>query len=361
MKYDKLYAHFVEHGYEVHGRAKGRSGDCHLVVSKRGNWDYGDKECRNFIGAKLDKSNAEDVRFRFSVSGSALASRKVTDIMGDPEEFLLNTGLQRFRQLLQEDDTPGRQEDFMLHSRSSKADFVMRDPDLSTEVYRVRNETLELLWENQYNGLGSVRKRDIEAKVCTLQSILDAVLNALEKQNFIKNVDNSTRFQIMSNGERELERLQLHPSIKLNRKNDSPTNDDDLYDVFICHASEDKEDYVRRLAEALGNAGLKLWYDELSLGMGDSIRESIDRGLAASRYGVVVLSHKFFSKEWPKRELGAIFATMKTGERRILPIRHRISVQDVQRYSPMIADINAVDSSVGIDQVVTQIVKVCRR
>ena len=202
MKYDELCAHFIECGYQTHGRAKGRSGECHLVVSMRGNWDYGDKECRYFIGARLDSSIAEYVRFRFSVSGSALASRKVTDIMGDREEFLLNAGLQRFRRFLQEDDTPGREEDFMLHSRSPKADFVMRDPDLNTEVYRVRKETLELLWENQYNGLGSVKKRDIEAKVCTLQSILDAVLNSSEEQNFIKSTDNSLGFQIAPDGER---------------------------------------------------------------------------------------------------------------------------------------------------------------
>ena len=361
MKFDELCAHFIKHGYEIHGRARGRSGDCHLVVSKRGNWDYGDKECRNFIGVKLDNSNAEDIKFRFSVSGSALASRNVTDIIGDPEEFLLNSGLQRFRQLLQEDDTPGHQEDFMLHSGSSKADFMMLDPDLSTEVYRVRKETLQLLWKNIYDGSGPALKQDIEAKVCTLQSISDAVLNSLEEQNFIKNTDNSLRFQITPVGERELERLRLHPSIELNRKKDSPANDDKLYDVFICHASEDKEDFVRRLAEALSRSGLKVWYDEFSLGLGDSIRESIDRGVAVSRFGVVILSHKFFSKEWSQRELGALFATMKTSERRILPIRHGLSTQEVQKYSPMIADILAADSSEGIDEVVMQIVNVCRR
>ena len=361
MKFDELCNHFIKHGYEIHGRTKGRSGDCYLVVSKRGNWDYGDKECRNFIGAKLDNFNAEDVRFRFSVSGSALASRKVTDIIGDPEEFLLKAGLLRFRRFLQEDDTPGRKEDFMLHSRSPKADFAMRDPDLNTEVNRIRKEILGLLWENKYNGLGPVKKRDIEAKVCTLTAVLDAVFQSLEEQDFIKNIDNSTRFQIAPNGETELERLRLHPRTEPIRNNASPADGNELYDIFICHASEDKEDFVRQLAEALRSAGLKVWYDEFSLGLGDSIRENIDRGLAASRYGVVVLSHKFFSKEWSNRELGAIFATMKTSERRILPIRHRISVHDVQKYSPMIADINAVDSSEGVEEVVTQIINVCRR
>ena len=359
MKYDELCAHFIERKFQIHGRVKGRSGECHLVVSKRGDWDYGDKECRNFIGVKLDNFDAEYVRFSFSVSGSALASRRVTNIIGDPEEFLLKAGLQRFRRFLQEDDTPGRKEDFMLHSRSPETDFVMDSPEnLRVEVNQIKKEILELLWENKYNGSGSVLKQDIEAKACALQSTLDAALNSLEEQNFINSTDNSLRFQITPGGERELERLRLHPGTELNRKNGSAA--DELYDVFICHASEDKEDFVGRLAEAIRSAGLKVWYDEFSLGLGDSIRESIDRGLAASRYGVVVLSHHFFQKRWPQQELNALFAKVGGNERSILPIWHGLSAQDVQKYSPMVADLYAVDSSEGIDKVVAKIVKVCR-
>ena len=362
MRYDELRSYYSGLGYEIHGRSKGTSGECHLVVSMRGNWDFGDKECRCFIGAKLNDSDAEPVRFKFSVSLSALASLTARDIAGDPEQCLLNAGLLQFRRFLQEDDTPGRREDFMLHSGSPETDFVMDDPEnLRLEVNRIKKETLELLWENQYNGLGSVLKQDIEAKVCALQSTLDAVLNSLEKQNFIKNTDNSSKFQIAPDGERELEGLLSHPGTEVKRTNTSLTDGDERHDIFICHASEDKEDFVRRLAEALRIAGLNVWYDEFSLGLGDSIRGSIDRGLAASRYGVVVLSHNFFSKEWPQLELDAIFAVMKTSERRILPIRHGLSTQDVQGYSPMIAGILAADSSEGIDAVAKQIVKICQR
>ena len=293
------------------------------------------------------------------VSGSALASRNVTDIMGDPKEFLLKAGLQRFRRILLEDDTPGREEDFMLHSRSPKVDFEIHTPDLNIEVCRIKKEILELLWENQYNGLGPTLKRDIEAKACTLTPTLDAVFKSLEEQNLIKNIDNSSEYQITPNGEEEMGKLQGHPSTELKRQNDFLNDEDERYDIFISHAFEDKDDFVRPLAEALKSAGLNVWYDEFSLGLGKGIRESIDRGLAASRYGAVVLSHKFFSKEWSNRELGAIFATMKTSERRILPIRHGLSTHDVQKYSPLIADIRAVDSSEGIDEVVMQIVNVC--
>ncbi len=77
-----------------------------------------------------------------------------------------------------------------------------------------------------------------------------------------------------------------------------------MHDVFVCHASEDKDKIARPLAEGLRSSGLNVWYDEFSLKLGDSLRGSIDRGLADSRFGIVVLSHHFFSisKSWPQNE-----------------------------------------------------------
>src|SRR4051812_25388888 len=49
-----------------------------------------------------------------------------------------------------------------------------------------------------------------------------------------------------------------------------------LYDAFICHASEDKDAFVRPLAEALQQNHLEIWYDEFTLSIGDSIRRAID-------------------------------------------------------------------------------------
>ena len=71
-----------------------------------------------------------------------------------------------------------------------------------------------------------------------------------------------------------------------------------LYDLFICHASEDKDEIVRPLANALMNEGLTVWYDEFTLRIGDSLRQKIDQGLANSRVGLVVLSPAFISKGW---------------------------------------------------------------
>jgi hypothetical protein len=78
------------------------------------------------------------------------------------------------------------------------------------------------------------------------------------------------------------------------------------FDVFISHASEDKETFVRPLAEALVARNLRPWYDEFTLRPGDSLRRSIDHGLLISQTGVVVLSPAFFRKRWPNYELDGL-------------------------------------------------------
>ncbi len=114
------------------------------------------------------------------------------------------------------------------------------------------------------------------------------------------------------------------------------------YDAFISHASEDKSSIVRPLAKSLTKLGLRVWYDEFELRIGDSLRESIDKGLVNSRYGIVILSKAFFSKNWPKYELNGLTSREIEGEKVILPVWHNITKQEVLEYSPTLADKIAV-------------------
>lgn len=110
------------------------------------------------------------------------------------------------------------------------------------------------------------------------------------------------------------------------------------YDVFISHASEDKDAVVRPLARALQSAGLAVWYDEFELRIGDSLRRKIDRGLANSRFGIVVLSQDFLKKGWPNYELDGIITRVNSGDQVLLPIWHNISKEAVVEFSPSLAD-----------------------
>lgn len=127
------------------------------------------------------------------------------------------------------------------------------------------------------------------------------------------------------------------------------------WDVFISHASEDKEDFARPLADSLHRSGLLVWYDEFTLKVGDSLRQKIDEGLAQSRYGIVVLSTNFFAKNWPQHELDGLMAKEVAGTKVILPVWHNISSEEVRARSPMLAGLIAVKSDEGLDAVVKKL------
>ncbi len=110
------------------------------------------------------------------------------------------------------------------------------------------------------------------------------------------------------------------------------------YDAFISHASEDKEKVVKPLASALTRMDYRVWYDEFELRVGDSLRQSIDKGLVNSRFGIVILSPAFFAKNWPQYELNGLTAREMDGHKVILPIWHIVDREDVLAYSPTLAD-----------------------
>ena len=129
-----------------------------------------------------------------------------------------------------------------------------------------------------------------------------------------------------------------------------------MHDVFICHASEDKDGVARPLAQQLTSAGLNVWYDEFSLHLGDSLRESIDRGLIGSRFGIVILSPHFFSKRWPQAELNGLFAKESiSGAKMIIPIWHNITQAEVAQHSPILADRVAASTNIGLDMVLERV------
>ena len=110
------------------------------------------------------------------------------------------------------------------------------------------------------------------------------------------------------------------------------------HDVFISHASEDKDEFVRPLANALIQHGLNVWFDEMTLKIGDSLRQKIDKGLVNSRVGLVVLSPSFIKKGWTNYELDGIVTRTVSGEQVLLPIWHNITKQQVVDFSPSLAD-----------------------
>ena len=130
-------------------------------------------------------------------------------------------------------------------------------------------------------------------------------------------------------------------------------------DVFVSYASEDRDAIARPLAEELHRRGLKVWYDEIKLQLGDSLRRSIDEGLIGCRFAVVVLSPRYFAKEWTQYELDSL-VSRQTGEKQkiILPIWCDVNSGEVRSFSPKLADLKAVQWSAGVGAITDLIMAV---
>lgn len=173
---------------------------------------------------------------------------------------------------------------------------------------------------------------DINPKINYINQCVDMQNNSLYKQLEMSESLNS--------------KIDKLVDVSLRKKiSETVLNGEEIYDVFISHASEDKESFVRPLVEKLKILGCKVFYDELSIKWGDSLREKIDEGLHKCKYGIVVLSPNFFAKKWTQVELNALFSRQMNEKKLILPIWHNITRDEVLRNSPMLSDMLALNTA----------------
>lgn len=133
------------------------------------------------------------------------------------------------------------------------------------------------------------------------------------------------------------------------------------WDVFISHASEDKEAVAIPLRNALVALGISVWLDKTELTIGDSLRRKIDQGIRSSRFGIVILSEQFFAKGWTNHELDGLVTRNVAGEQTLLPIWHSLTGEQVRSYSPSLADKVALSThAVAIEEMAEQIAAVVR-
>lgn len=110
--------------------------------------------------------------------------------------------------------------------------------------------------------------------------------------------------------------------------------------AFICHDSRDKEHIAQPIAMGLSSRLCPVWYDEYSLKVGDSLRESIEKGIKEAKKCIVVLTPNFITNTgWTKTEFNSVFTRERIfNERIVLPIWHGLNKNEVYEYSPSLAD-----------------------
>lgn len=189
-------------------------------------------------------------------------------------------------------------------------------------------------------------EKKIAAKTKELHAATQRLTKEQDKQDKSRRADELRHQKALTREVRERRHLEAVRAALAHEFPDyEDASEDTKYDIFISHASQDKEAFVEPLAKLLSDMGFKVWYDDFVLRVGDSLRRSIDKGIANSEYGLVVLSPHFFAKGWTERELDGLTAREVAGRRKlILPVWHNVGHEDVLEYSSTLADKLALDT-----------------
>lgn len=95
----------------------------------------------------------------------------------------------------------------------------------------------------------------------------------------------------------------------------------EMYDVFICHASEDKNTIAIPLYEELRKLGINVFLDQEAIQWGDSIIDKINTALKQSKKVVAILSDNSIEKSWPQKEINAVLSQeINSNETKLLPL-----------------------------------------
>jgi hypothetical protein len=118
----------------------------------------------------------------------------------------------------------------------------------------------------------------------------------------------------------------------------------DLRDCFLCHAWDDRQGAAKELHDLLDAAGVKVWFSEKDLGLGVPMMRAIDKGLANSRIGLVLVTPALLAR-LPKesvadKELSALLAGNQ-----LVPIVHNTTYEALRNVSPLLASRSGLDTA----------------
>jgi hypothetical protein len=129
------------------------------------------------------------------------------------------------------------------------------------------------------------------------------------------------------------------------------------YHVFISYATED-ETFASEISEALTYRGLRVWFAPLSLSIGDKLLNSINTGLAASEFGLLILSPAYIAKAWTGHELDILYREHIEENKKLFPVWHEIDKPELDKWNRGISGIYAMKSTAGADSISKKIAHV---
>lgn len=132
-------------------------------------------------------------------------------------------------------------------------------------------------------------------------------------------------------------------------------------DVFICHASPDKEAYARPLTSSLSQVGVSVWLDEAVLEAGDSIADAISDGLRLTSYVLVIVTPELLRRPWPRRLLNAALSReIRLGKVVIIPVL-AVEPEVWAEAFPLLADKLYLSWNDGLGHIADQVARLFHR
>ena len=118
----------------------------------------------------------------------------------------------------------------------------------------------------------------------------------------------------------------------------------DLRDVFLCHAWDDRQGAAKELHDLLESSGVRVWFSEKDVALGVPLLRAIDKGLANSKVGIVLVTpallRRLPTEGIADKELSALLA----GER-LVPVVHGTTYEALREISPLLASRSGLNTA----------------
>lgn len=135
----------------------------------------------------------------------------------------------------------------------------------------------------------------------------------------------------------------------------------EMYDIFICHASEDKADVALPLYEALNKRNINAFIDCFAIDWGDSLVAKINTALKKSKYVIAIVSDESVKKSWPMKELNTVLAAeISSDETKLLPLMVGDGVKLLKEI-PLLGDKLFVNFDDNIEEIVDKVEKLLHK
>lgn len=219
----------------------------------------------------------------------------------------------------------------------------MNTKEISKEARKLLAETIEHendidYWYNRFNNISRIE-----------DAILRGVLEELQDARLIdvRYADDFPYYiRVLGDGylyEKRLKESEQYFKPELYIRKDIGKR---KYDVFLSHANVDKLAYVEDLYKELVKLGINIFYDSKKIEWGDNWKNLIEEGMEQSEFAIIVISKNFFGRTWTEKELNTFMRRQnESGQKLILPLLYEISIDELAKVYPFLADIQAISTA----------------